>query len=290
MHSLPWFLLLFTFEIQLHFIFFPYADLISSMSSMSASTRDIQLPLEVISTHCLKIASHFLPKIFLISIVGQKISNQHLKLTLPQRLLFHVLISSLMLHQMGLPQLEELALDINQNVRDAGPELELLNSKCPRLKSWTLGRFYRICRAVHSKLDGFAPCRGLVVSIKNCADLTDSSLTAISLGCIRLVKFEIQGCKRITEIGIRTMAHALWQTLVEVKISSCKYLNAVCPLRALKPIQDCMQRLHINCEWRNSSQQSEGEGSSSHRPSKSMNGPTGKRFTNWGGGKLLKEI
>ncbi|KAK6932689.1 COI1, F-box [Dillenia turbinata] len=180
----------------------------------------------------------------------------------------------------GLPKLEELALDINQNVRDAGPALELLHSKCPRLKSLTLGRFHGICRAVDSKLDGVSLCRGLEsLSIRNCADLTDYSLTAISLGCTRLAKFEIQGCKRITEIGIRTMAHALQQTLVDVKISCCKHLNAVRSLRALEPIQDKIQRLHIDCEWRNRSQQSER--SSSHTPSKLMNCPTGKRFANW---------
>ncbi|KAK6932684.1 LOW QUALITY PROTEIN: hypothetical protein RJ641_002308 [Dillenia turbinata] len=108
----------------------------------------------------------------------------------------------------GLPKLEELAFQINQNVRDGGPALELLHSKCPpqafdiRKVSWNL--------AVDSKLDGVALCQGLEsLSMKNCADLTDYSLIAISLGCTRLAKFKIQGCKRITETGISTMAHAL---------------------------------------------------------------------------------
>ncbi|OVA13622.1 Leucine-rich repeat [Macleaya cordata] len=157
----------------------------------------------------------------------------------------------------GLPLLEELVLDVCQNVRDSGSSLEILNSKCPKLKSLKLGQFHGICRAVGSQLDGVALCKGLeTLCIKNSADLTDAGLMAISKGCPRLVKFEVQGCKKITGTGIKNLACILHRTLVDVKISCCKNLDAAWALWALEPIRDRIQRLHIDCVW-DSLQQSE---------------------------------
>ncbi|XP_077229766.1 RNI-like superfamily protein [Tasmannia lanceolata] len=150
----------------------------------------------------------------------------------------------------GLPLLEELTLNVCQNVRDAGPALEVLRYKCPRLSSLTLGQFHGICIGTGTHLDGVALCVWLQsLSIKNCADLTDSSLVAISRGCWRLVKFEIQGCKRITETGMTKFAGILRPTLIDVSISCCKHLDASSSLRALEPIRDRIQRLHIDCIW-----------------------------------------
>uniref|UniRef100_A0A2C9U5E0 COI1 F-box domain-containing protein n=1 Tax=Manihot esculenta TaxID=3983 RepID=A0A2C9U5E0_MANES len=152
----------------------------------------------------------------------------------------------------GLPLLEELVLDVCHNVRDTWPAWEVLNSKCPRLKFLKLGRFHGICRGIDARPDGIAICSRLEsLSIKNSADLTDSHLISISFGCPRLAKFEVQGCKRITEMGMNKLASILQKSLVDVKISCCKYLNAVCSLRALEPIQDRIQRLHIDCVWEN---------------------------------------
>nr|DAD21210.1 TPA_asm: hypothetical protein HUJ06_022673 [Nelumbo nucifera] len=150
----------------------------------------------------------------------------------------------------ALPLLEELTLDICHNVMDTGPALEVLNSKCPGLKSLKLGQFHGICKAIDSQLDGIALCRLLEsLSIKNTGDLTDSGLIAISRGCQRLARFEVQGCKSITETGVRTFACLLRQTLVDVSISCCKNLDATSSLRALEPIRDRIQRLHIDCVW-----------------------------------------
>ncbi|XVE51467.1 hypothetical protein DITRI_Ditri02bG0043100 [Diplodiscus trichospermus] len=179
----------------------------------------------------------------------------------------------------GLPQLEDLVLDICNNVRDAWPALELLNSWCPRLRSLKLGQFHGICRAVDSRPDGIALCQGLEsLSIKNCADLTDTALVAISLGCPRLSKFEVLGCKRITEAGMRKLTHVLRKTLVDVKISYCKNLNSVSSLQALEPIRDRIQRLHIDCEWA-SVEQSENQTAalSSNQPGGFENIQAGKR-------------
>nr|AGP26193.1 F-box protein [Striga hermonthica] len=150
----------------------------------------------------------------------------------------------------GLPLLEELALDLCNNVRDSGPALEVLNSKCPKLKSVKLGQFHGISLPVESKLDGIALCQGLEsLSIRNVDDLTDMGLIAIGRGCYRLAKFEVYGCKKITVRGMRTMASLLRKTLVDVKIAACKKLGAVQSLKALEPIQDRVERLHIDCDW-----------------------------------------
>ncbi|OMO89024.1 Leucine-rich repeat, cysteine-containing subtype [Corchorus capsularis] len=150
----------------------------------------------------------------------------------------------------GLPLIQELVLDVCRNVRDSGVALEMLNSKCKDLRVLKLGQFHGICQAIESQLDGIALCSGLEeLSIKNCGDLTDMELIAIGRGCCKLARFEVQGCKRITEKGLRTMACLLRKTLVKVKISCCKNLDASASLRAVEPIRDRIQWLHIDCVW-----------------------------------------
>ncbi|KAL1812765.1 hypothetical protein ACET3Z_022830 [Daucus carota] len=150
----------------------------------------------------------------------------------------------------GLPLLEEFTLDVCNNVRESGPAFEMLHKKCPRLRKLKLGQFQGICMPVESKLDGIALCEGLQeLSIRNVADLTDFGLIAIARGCSRLVKFHVQGCKKITVKGMGTLASLLQRTLIDVKISSCKNLGAMSSLKALKPIQDRILRLHIDCVW-----------------------------------------
>ncbi|EXC00240.1 hypothetical protein L484_010347 [Morus notabilis] len=153
----------------------------------------------------------------------------------------------------GLRFLEELVLDVCLNVRDSGLALEVLGSKCPRLRALKLGQFHGVCSAVGSQLDGLALCQGLEsLTIKNSADLTDMGLIEIGRGCCRLTKFHVHGCKEITVKGLRTMACLLRRTLVDVSISCCKNLDATASLRALEPIRDKIQRLHIDCIWESS--------------------------------------
>ena len=181
----------------------------------------------------------------------------------------------------ALPFLEELVLDVCHN----GASMELLNANCPRLKSLTLGKFRGICRGIDSR-HGIAQCSVLEsLCIKNSADLTDSGLIAISLGCPKLTKFEVHCCKRITEIGIRNLASNLRKTLIDVKISCCKHLNAVCSLRALGPIQDLIQRLHIDCVWE-SVQELQGEDRSLKKKCKFHNNGNGNRFSSMSWEKL----
>lgn len=150
----------------------------------------------------------------------------------------------------GLSLLEELVLDLCNNVRDSGPALEILNSKCPKLRSLKLGHFHGISMPIESKLDGVAICQGLqFLSIRNVGDLSDMGLIAIGRGCCKLSTFEVQGCNKITVKGFRTLASLLKRTLVDVKISSCKNLNAAMSLKALEPVQDRIRRLHIDCVW-----------------------------------------
>ncbi|KAJ1424611.1 Leucine-rich repeat, cysteine-containing subtype [Sesbania bispinosa] len=150
----------------------------------------------------------------------------------------------------GLPLLEELVLDVCKDVRDSCFALEVLGSKCPKLRVLQLRQFHGICLAIGSQLDGVALCQGLQsLSISNCADLTDMGLIEIARGCSRLVKFHVQGCKRITEKGMRTLTCLLRRTLIDVKISCCLNLDASASLRALEPIRDRIERLHVDCVW-----------------------------------------
>ncbi|XP_065851207.1 F-box protein MAX2 [Euphorbia lathyris] len=158
----------------------------------------------------------------------------------------------------GLPLLEELVLGVCKNVRDTCVALEALNSRCPKLKVLMLEQFHGICMAIESQLDGIALCSGLkALSINKSADLTDMSLIEIGRGCCKLAKFEVEGCKKITIKGMRTMACLLHKTLVEVKISACKNLDAVASLQALEPVCHRIQTLHIDCIWRVPLQESE---------------------------------
>ncbi|XP_021730655.1 F-box/LRR-repeat MAX2 homolog A-like [Chenopodium quinoa] len=150
----------------------------------------------------------------------------------------------------GLMLVEELVLDVWRNVRGSWVCLEALASRCPNLRSLELGCFHGICKAIESHLDGIALCQGLEsLTIKNSADLTDFGLIAIGRGCSKLTKFEVIGCKKITMRGLRTMVCLLKRTLVEVKISGCKYLDASASLKAVEPIRGRIRRLHIDCVW-----------------------------------------
>ncbi|XP_062152937.1 F-box/LRR-repeat MAX2 homolog A [Alnus glutinosa] len=159
----------------------------------------------------------------------------------------------------GLPLIEELVLDVCKNVRDSGSALEVLGSKCGKLKVLKLGHFHSVCLPIGSQLDGVALCQGLEsLSIKNSADLDDMGLIAIARGCWKLKKFEVVGCKRITWKGVGTLASLLRKTLVEVGISACINLNATASLRALEPVHDRIQRLHIDCVWKSVEEGGEG--------------------------------
>nr|DAD39625.1 TPA_asm: hypothetical protein HUJ06_013948 [Nelumbo nucifera] len=48
---------------------------------------------------------------------------------------------------------------------------------------------------------------------------------------------------------MRNLAGMLQKTLVDVNISCCKNPDAASSLRALVPIRERIQRLHIDCMW-----------------------------------------
>ncbi|KAK7405049.1 hypothetical protein VNO78_06211 [Psophocarpus tetragonolobus] len=160
----------------------------------------------------------------------------------------------------GLPLLEELVLDVCKNVRESSFALEVLSSKCPNLRVLKLGQFQGICLAFGSRLDGIALCHGLQsLSVGNCADLDDMGLIEIGRGCSRLLRFQIQGCKLVTEHGLKTMVCLLRRTLIDVKVSCCPNLDTAGTLRALEPIRERIERLHVDCVW-NGLKESDGLG------------------------------
>ncbi|CAN6443752.1 unnamed protein product [Victoria cruziana] len=150
----------------------------------------------------------------------------------------------------ALPDLEDLTLDVCHNVRGVGVALEVLGSKCRRLRSLKLGQFHGICRGDAPRSDGIALCSGLEsLCIKNSGDLTDLGLIAIARGCPRLLKLEIHGCHGVSSYGVKSMVCCLRKTLVDVRISCCKQLNAATSLRSLEPIRERVEHLHIDCVW-----------------------------------------
>lgn len=152
----------------------------------------------------------------------------------------------------ALPFLEELVMDVCKYVRDSGLALEVLGSKCPRLRFLKLGHFHGMCLAVGSQLDGIALCQGLEsLSIRNSPDLTDMGLIEIARGCCKLAKLHVHGCSGITANGISTMATLLRRTLVDVSLSRCENLDAAMSLRSLEPIRERIRKLHIDCIWKN---------------------------------------
>ncbi|KAL5147758.1 F-box/LRR-repeat MAX2 A [Glycine soja] len=160
----------------------------------------------------------------------------------------------------GLPLLEELVLDVCKNVRESSFAFEVVGSKCPNLRVLKLGQFQGICLAFESRLDGIALCHGLQsLSVGNCADLDDMGLIEIARGCSRLVRFELQGCRLVTERGLRTMACLLGRTLIDVRVSCCVNLDTAATLRALEPIREQIERLHVDCVW-NGLKESDGLG------------------------------
>ncbi|XP_020592199.1 F-box/LRR-repeat MAX2 homolog A [Phalaenopsis equestris] len=150
----------------------------------------------------------------------------------------------------ALPLLEDLTLDLCHDVVDSGSALEILSHRCPRIRSLKLGRFQGVCIAAGLHLDGVAVCGGLRnLCIKNSDDLSDSSLATIARGCRQLSRFEIHGCAMVSETGIKKLAATLRSTLKDVMISNCKNLDSASSLRALGPIRDRIERLHIDCVW-----------------------------------------
>ncbi|KFK37113.1 hypothetical protein AALP_AA4G214500 [Arabis alpina] len=159
----------------------------------------------------------------------------------------------------GLGNLEELVLDVGKNVKDSGVALEALDRKCKKLRVLKVGQFQGVCSASDwRRFDGVALCGGLKeLLIKNSGDLTDMGLIAIGRGCCKLSKFEIQGCENVTVMGLRTMVTLLRKSLIDVRISCCKNLDASGSVKAVEPICDRIKKLHIDCVWSSSGEEEE---------------------------------
>lgn len=184
----------------------------------------------------------------------------------------------------NLPLLEDLVLDISQNVIDSGPALEFLGSHCKNIRSLKLGQFHGVCKGPQP--DGVALCTNLeALFIKNCADLSDTGLAAIAAGCIRLGKLELQGCKHITELGLNFCTSRLRKTLVEVRVSCCKYFDTAATLRALEPICESVIKLHIDCIWDKSLLDQEIAASSQRLNSAGSPAISTREMTSYGMGK-----
>ncbi|KAH7415729.1 hypothetical protein KP509_14G058400 [Ceratopteris richardii] len=113
----------------------------------------------------------------------------------------------------ALPLLEDLAIVLSQNVRDAKSALEVLASKCKKLKSLCLGRFHGLCNGPQPN---------------------------------GLQKLALHSCKEITRSGLRSLVRQLRNSLVDVQVTCCLQLDAVDTLWALQPIQNTISKLLLD--------------------------------------------
>eukprot|EP00250_Pteridium_aquilinum_P013072 c21112_g2_i1 orf=230-2755(+) len=145
----------------------------------------------------------------------------------------------------ALPLLEDLAIVLSQNVRDARPSLEVLAAHCKRLTSLCLGHFHGLCSGPQP--NGIAVCSRLTnLIIKSCADLNDNGLVAIASGCTGLRKLGLHSCKEISKSGLRSLAQQLSHSLVDVQVTCCVRMDAFDTLWALEPIQGTIINLHVD--------------------------------------------
>lgn len=180
-----------------------------------------------------------------------------------------------------LPFLTDLSLELSHPILEVGPMLESLGQRCAShlIKNLKLGYFQGVCKGKWLHLDGVSVCGGLEsLCLKNCADLSDASLAAISRGCTRLSRFELIGCDLVTELGIHKLAFGLRQTLKDVSVSRCTLISARALVNALKPVRARLERLHIDCVWTRPEAEEVREGQSDaaeHDPLDDNNDPNG---------------
>ncbi|XP_078429221.1 RNI-like superfamily protein [Wolffia australiana] len=147
-----------------------------------------------------------------------------------------------------LPRLEDLAMEMHAPLGEAGAALEALGRGCKGMRALRLGRFQGVCRAAGLHLDGVAVCGGLTaLCLKDAADLADPALAAIARGCSRLEEIELRACPRVTAAGVRQLAEARRGTLRRVSLSRCEGLTAARAVRALEPVRDRIEFLHVDC-------------------------------------------
>lgn len=161
--------------------------------------------------------------------------------------------------------LTDFSLDLSHPILEVGPALEALGQRRagPLIKNLKLGYFQGVCKGKWLHLDGVAVCGGLEsLCLKNCADLSDASLSAIARGCTRLSRFELIGCDLVTELGIQKLAIGLRQTLKDLSVSRCPLISAPALVKALKPVRGRLERLHLDCIWT----QSKAENRAEHDP------------------------
>lgn len=145
----------------------------------------------------------------------------------------------------ALPLLEDLAIVLSQNVRDARPMLEVLASHCKRLTSLCLGHFHGLCHGPQP--NGIAMCQGLLnLTIKCCADLSDLALVAIASGCKGLQKLGLHACKEVSRSGLYSLTRQLGHCLVNVRVTCCMRMDVVDTLWALQPIQGTIEKLLVD--------------------------------------------
>lgn len=112
--------------------------------------------------------------------------------------------------------LQELDLYRSVGIRDAG--LEAIANGCPRLRSINLSYCINVTDYAMKSLSRLKKLHNL--EVRGCPGISSAGLSAIALGCKRLVALDVKGCHNIDDAGILAITSSC-QNLRQINLSYC---------------------------------------------------------------------
>ena len=98
-----------------------------------------------------------------------------------------------------------------------------LGSCCPNLRSVTIDSCDKVTDVgLLALLQG---CRRVHTLDLRATAITDDGLRGVAEHCTQLTSLDLHGCKRVTDEGVRLVAHACGKVLKELDLSTCKLLT-----------------------------------------------------------------
>eukprot|EP01018_Ginkgo_biloba_P000376 Gb_39799 [translate_table: standard] len=137
----------------------------------------------------------------------------------------------------GCSNLEELDFYRSVGVGDAG--LAAIANGCSRLKIINLSYCVRVTDDALKSLSQLQKLPNL--EIRGCSRISSAGLSAIALGCKRIVELDVKRCYHIDDVGISAMALSC-QNLRQINVSYCSISDA--GLLALASIS-CLQSMKL---------------------------------------------
>jgi F-box/leucine-rich repeat protein 2/20 len=112
--------------------------------------------------------------------------------------------------------LQELNLYRSVGTGDAG--LEAIANGCPRLKSINISYCINVTDNSMKSISRLQKLHNL--EIRGCPGISSAGLSAIALGCKRIVALDVKGCYNIDDAGILAIADSC-QNLRQINVSYC---------------------------------------------------------------------